>query len=120
MEAVTYSVLVIGPIGKVTTWREAARVESPTQPLGLRETAIEHARKMLDEGRARAASVQGHGTPEHPTPVGEVVVYRGVAAGFSPSIFGDVTADVTAVERRATRPRKKRRARRPYGAEYGQ
>lgn len=52
-----------------------------------REAAIEEARGMLERGETRAASVQGRGTPELPTPVGEVQVWQGVGATYAPRHF---------------------------------
>lgn len=95
--AAFYDVLVVGP---GTTWTDVAQFVD-------RDDAIAEARRLLDEAGARYAAVQGRGTPAHPTPAGEVSVYRGVAAGY----VAPPTWIVGTFERRPARERTTRRSR---------
>lgn len=88
-EAASYTIVAMRP--RVTAWVE---VET-----GLgREEAIERARNLLDNGPYVAASVQGRGTQEHPTPSGEVQPYRGVASGYVPGRFWMLPTNPAEVE----------------------
>lgn len=89
-EAIAYAIVAMKRYGG-TTWKEVE--------VGVgREAMIDKARKMLDDGSLIAASVQGRGTAGHPTPEGEVQVYRGVAPTFAAEHFWPVGSED--VERR--------------------
>jgi len=53
----------------------------------LPEAAIEYARHLLDIREYKAAVVQGRGTPERPTPPGQVQIWLGVAYGMNWKAF---------------------------------
>lgn len=67
-----------------------------------RDAAIHVARRLLAYGDARAAAVQGRGTPDWPTPPSEVSVWRGIAEGYSTAaLFGPLDpVEVEVVARR--------------------
>lgn len=68
--AVEYAVFLL----HTDTWNEHVRCKG-------RGEAIALAREQLRLG-ARAAQVQGRGTPRHPTPKGEVLAWLGVREGY--------------------------------------
>lgn len=85
-EAIAYAILGIERYGR-GTWQE---IESGVG----RQAMVDKARGLLDSGLLTAASVQGRGTPGHPTPPGEAQVYRGVAPHCSPMAYWPDDKDV--------------------------
>ena len=79
-EADRYAIVAVGATDVRCEWKEVWRMPG-------RAATIDLARDLLDGGYARAAVVQGRGTPRSPTPVGETQVYEAVAGGYRADAF---------------------------------
>jgi hypothetical protein len=90
--------------------RRGAMVPWETLPNTFRDPddAIAAAQELLDDGRYAVIVVQGRGTPEHPTPVGQTEVYRGVGPSWNAKAFFPLL-NPDEYDVRPPRPRRKRR-----------